>query len=321
MNSSVKIIVALIVVVAVALALFLLRPKPDRQSGAADENAVQIAIGGKNFTEQVLLCRMFTQLVDADPRFRAEARANLGGTMICFNALKGGSLDLYAEYTGTGLVNILDRPALSDPDEAYDAVKQAFAEKWDLVWLEPLGFNNTYALTMRREHAEELGIETVGDLAEYLRANPDADLTAAFDGEFHARPDGYKGLIEHYDFEFPAKPKQMDAGIMYRACAEGQADVISAFATDGRIAAFDLKVLKDDLGFFPPYYAAPLVRRDTLEENPGLRETLNQLAGRLSNDKMRELNYRVDEEGVRAERVAHEYLVEEGLVAQNDAVR
>jgi osmoprotectant transport system permease protein len=145
------------------------------------------------------------------------------------------------------------------------------------------------------------------------------DLTAAFDAEFHSRPDGYRGLRERYGLEFPSPPLQMDPGVMYKACADGTVDVIDAFATDGRIPAYDLFVLKDDKGFFPPYYAAPLVRRDTLEEHPELRDILNRLAGTLDTETMRKLNYEVDEKGRKAVDVARDFLVEQKLIDQNAA--
>ncbi|MFO7973342.1 MAG: glycine betaine ABC transporter substrate-binding protein [Candidatus Hydrogenedentota bacterium] len=139
-------------------------------------------------------------------------------------------------------------------------------------------------------------------------------LQAAFDAEFLARPDGYPGLKEHYDFEFPTAPMQMDPGLMYRACAQGAVDVICGFATDGRIPAYGLKTLEDDKGFFPPYYAAPLVRQDTLKEFSQLREILNQLGGTMTNKEMRQMNYEVDENRRTAADVAREFLVKKELL-------
>lgn len=139
-------------------------------------------------------------------------------------------------------------------------------------------------------------------------------LRAAFDAEFHMRPDGYKGLCKHYGFEFPEDPRQMDPGLMYKACADGATDVIDAFATDGRIAAYDLMVLKDDKSFFPPYYAAPLIRKATLEKHSELKEVLGKLSGQLSNDTMQQLNYAVDEKGKKASEVARDFLVKTGLL-------
>ena len=139
-------------------------------------------------------------------------------------------------------------------------------------------------------------------------------LTAAFDAEFLTRPDGYEGLKAHYNLDFSASPRQMDPGLMYRAVADGTVDVIDGFATDGRIPAYDLVVLEDDKGFFPPYYAAPVVRAETLQAHPELREALNALAGRLSDETMQALNYEADEKGLKARDVARGFLEREGLI-------
>jgi len=144
---------------------------------------------------------------------------------------------------------------------------------------------------------------------------PSTGMRAAFDAEFLTRPDGYSGLSEHYGFEFVAEPMQMDPGLMYRAVADGAVDVIDAFATDGRIPAYDLLVLNDDKGFFPPYYAAPLVRAETLKEHPEIEEILNRLGGKISDAAMQRLNYEVDEEGRKAAEVAREFLTSQELLA------
>lgn len=140
--------------------------RPDATPG--DGSAGSITIGGKQFTEQEVLGEMMAILIEHNSNIKVVRKLNLGGTMICFNALKAGDLDLYAEYTGTGLVNILKRDVIPDPEKGYQAVKKAFQKKWALVWLKPFGFNNTYTLTMRREHAEKLGIKTISDLAEHI---------------------------------------------------------------------------------------------------------------------------------------------------------
>lgn len=143
---------------------------------------------------------------------------------------------------------------------------------------------------------------------------PGETLKVAFDAEFLTRPDGYEGLGKHYGFEFSVRPRQMDPGLMYKAVADGAVDVIDGFATDGRIPAYDLRVLKDDKNFFPPYYAAPLVRADTLREHPEVRETLEMLSGKIPSSRMRQLNYEVDEKGRRADEVALEFAIKEGLI-------
>jgi osmoprotectant transport system permease protein len=150
-----------------------------------------------------------------------------------------------------------------------------------------------------------------------LLFRPTYGIRVAFDAEFHTRPDGYKGLCRHYGFQFPEQPRQMDPGLMYRVLADGAVDVIDAFATDGRIEAYDLLVLEDDEGYFPPYYAAPLVRKSTLTKHPELGKVLNRLAGRISDETMRRLNYEADAEGRKASHVARQFLVSEGLLASD----
>ncbi|MDY7011392.1 MAG: glycine betaine ABC transporter substrate-binding protein [Planctomycetota bacterium] len=279
-----------------------------------------VLIGGKDFTEQSVLGEMLAILIEENTDLTVGRKLYLGGTMICFNALNAGDLDLYAEYTGTGLVNILKRNVINDPQQAYLAVRKDFEKKYGLIWLKPFGFNNTYTLTMRRGHAEKLGIRSFSDLAAYVRKQKEAEsgdrLTAGFTAEFIERPDGLKGLCKAYDLEFESEPMQMDPGLMYKACADGDVDVICAFATDGRIAAYDLFVLKDDKRFFPPYYAAPLIRAQTLARHPELEEILNRLANKLNNETMRKLNLQVDREDNprRARDVARDFLIDASLI-------
>jgi glycine betaine/choline ABC-type transport system substrate-binding protein len=270
----------------------------------------RVTIGSKEFTEQIILREMMAALIEGNSDIKTEQKF-LGGTLICFNSLKNGEIDLYAEYTGTALTAILKQEPMTNPQEVYDTVKDAFQEQYNLIWLKPLGFNNTYTLTMRREQAEQLGIQKISDLEPHKD-----DLESGFTHEFTERPDGYPGLIEHYGWELDQEPKGMDPGLMYKAIAEGDVDLICGFATDGRIPAFDLVMLEDDKQFFPPYYAAPVVRSDTLEKYPELESILNKLAGKLDNKAMGQLNYQVDEEGRKAAEVAMEFLQKQGLLTQ-----
>lgn len=268
-----------------------------------------ITIGSKHFTEQEILGEIMSILIEENTGLKVFRRFNLGGTMICFNALRSGDIDLYAEYTGTGLVNILKQKAIMDPANTYRTVKKAFEKKFDLVWLEPFGFNNTYTLTMRRTQAKSLGIKTISDLAQHKHT-----LRPGFDAEFLERPDGYRGLIKHYGFEFSEKPKQMDPGLMYKALAEEGVDIIDGFATDGRIPAYELKILVDDKNFFPPYYAAPLIRKEILAKYPQLKALLNRLSGLINNETMSEMNYKVDKEQKSSSDIARMFLSNNGLI-------
>jgi osmoprotectant transport system permease protein len=254
----------------------------------AGATAQPIRVGSKNFTEQEILGELVAQLIERTTELDVERRFGLGGTDICHAALLAGEIDLYVEYTGTGLVTVLKREVIANPNRAYLAVAEAYREQFGLVWLPPIGFNNTYAITVREAQAQRQGWANVSDLQQ---AAP--ELTAGFTAEFMERPDGYPGVRGTYGFSF-GNSVDLDPGLMYEALAGGQVDVICAFATDGRIAEFDLRTLEDDAGFFPPYDACPVVRAETLAEFPQIRRALALLAGAIDDEQMREMNRAVD---------------------------
>jgi len=253
------------------------------------------------------------QLIEAETDLSVERRFNLGGTMICHGALVQNEIDVYAEYTGTALTAILKQKVLPSPEETFAAVAKAYRQQWDCEWLEPFGFNNTYTLTVRQQDAQTSGWRTIGDLARDAE-----DLRAGFTAEFAERPDGYPGLQEAYGFHF-GSVRDMDPGLMYRAIAQDEVDVICAFATDGRIPVYNLLPLEDDRRFFPPYFAAPVVRSETLREHPSLRLVFERLAGLLDDLNMQALNYEVDEKRRSPAAVAREFLVSRNLIDNRDA--
>jgi osmoprotectant transport system permease protein len=272
------------------------------------ESERTIRIGSKNFTEQLVLAEIMAQRIEYETDLRVERKFNLGGTMICHESLVSGEIDMYPEYTGTGLIAILkrtDRP--SNPDEAYDIVTRTYRELFDLRWLRPLGFNNTYAIAVRRKDAEQKGWSTISD----LRRTADS-LRAGFTAEFSERPDGYPGLKETYGFGF-GTVIDLDPAIMYDAVKEGQVDLITAFSTDSRIPGYNLVVLDDDRGFFPPYYAAVVVREDTLKRYPEIAEALEPLAGLIDEQTIQGLNFQVDQEKRSVRDVVREFLHGKGL--------
>lgn len=276
--------------------------------GAKGANQATIRIGSKNFTEQLILGEMMAQLIEARTDLSVDRRFNLGGTMICHGALVNGEIDLYPEYTGTALVTILERPMVSDSDKALKIVQKLYRKRFDLEWLPPFGFNNTYALTVRKQDARQNHWKTISDLAV------DAPkLSAGFTSEFSARPDGYPGLAHAYGLAF-GSVRDLEPAIMYSAVADGKVDVICAFTTDGRIDAYDLLPLKDDKGFFPPYDAAPVARQEILDAHPEIIEALRPLAGALTQSAMRKLNYLADVEKRSPAEVAREYLESHGLI-------
>ena len=258
-----------------------------RQTSSAPRTGTVI-IGTKNFTEQLILGELMAQIIEGQTGLTVERRFNLGGTMICHGALANGEIDLYAEYTGTGLTAILKAPVISDPEKALHHVRKAYHERFSARWLQPFGFNNTYAMTVRKDDAVQRQWHTISDLEDTA-----SQLRAGFTAEFAERPDGYPGLSRVYDLEF-LEVKDLDPAIMYQAIANREVDVICAFATDGRIAALNLTPLDDDRGFFPPYQAAPVVRQQCLTAHPEVGDALSLLGGILDNATMQHLNFDVD---------------------------
>ncbi|MCM3724148.1 ABC transporter permease subunit [Neobacillus cucumis] len=268
----------------------------------------KIVIGSKNFSEQLILGNMLADVIEAKTDIQVERKLNLGGTQVAFGALNSGDIDMYVEYTGTGLVNILNQPPESDPDKVYNYVQKEFKQKYGMELLKPLGFNNTYALAVRQDTAKEYGLNTISDLAKVS-----GNLIMGPTIEFPNREDGLIGLSKTYNMAFK-DVKAIDGGLRYTALKNHKSDVIDAFSTDGLLQAFDLKVLKDDQQFFPPYYAVPIIKEETLKEHPELKKVLNSLSGKLTDEKMRELNYKVDSLKQSPAKVAKEFLEKEGLL-------
>ena len=296
---------SLLLVAIMVLSLLLVTGcGPEGDDGAGKP---KIIVSSKNFTEQLIVGNMVGLLME-DAGYPVDYKLRLGGTGLIHEALVNGEINVYIEYTGTALTVMLKEDPLSDPDEVYERVKEAYQEKWNLVWLEPWGFNNTYTVTMQREVARELGIEKISDLKDKA-----GDLVIGATQEFIPRPDGLAGLEEAYGFKFK-EAKGMDPGLMYQALKEGEVDAISGFATDGRIPALDLINLVDDLGYFPPYYAAPVVRGDLLEKDPGIAEVLNKWAYKIDDTVMAELNYKVDGDKKDPAAVAKKFLQDNGFI-------
>lgn len=277
-------------------------------SGCFGGQGGSIVIGGKNFTEQDILVYLMKETIEGKTDLKVKTKPFLGSTQVVAQALERGDLDLYAEYTGTALLAVLGEPVNTDPQAVYDHVKQRYEQEKGIVWLEPFGFNNTYTLSMRRQQAEAMGIRSISDLAKHAGQ---MHLGASY--EFLERPDGYQGVKDRYGLEFLAA-SGMDSGLTYAACRDGKVEVIDAFATDGRIPAFDLKVLVDDKQCFPPYVAAPIVRADTLKKHPEIKEALALLAGKLDNREMARLNAQVDIDKKDPQTVARQWLKEQGIL-------
>ncbi|HSL68898.1 MAG TPA: glycine betaine ABC transporter substrate-binding protein [Longimicrobiales bacterium] len=248
-----------------------------------------IVVASKPFGESYLLAEMFAQVLELRG-YTVERRPGLGATEVAFGALRAGAIDVYPEYTGTGLLAILREPAVSDARRAFQRVAQEFERRWELHWLAPLGFENTYAIAVRRETAERDGLRTLSDLA---RAAP--RLRAGFSPDFLGRSDGLPGLQHAYGMPF-ADVRSLLQAVKYRALAAGEVDVIDGYSTDGLIARYDLVVLEDDRAFFPPYEAAALVGARLYRELPGAIAALGRLSGRIDAARMRVWNQQVEVE-------------------------
>jgi glycine betaine/choline ABC-type transport system substrate-binding protein len=230
--------------------------------------------------------------------------------MICHEALKKGEIDMYPEYTGTGLLAVLkSKKSFKGPEEVYDFVSREYARRFDLKWLAPFGFNNTYAFAIRNEDAEKYGWKAISDVKDSAVA-----VRAGFTSEFSERPDGYPGIKAAYGIEF-GKVIDLDPALMYDAVKEKQVDLITAFSTDSRIPGYNLVLLKDDKSFFPPYYAAPVVRIETLNQFPEINDVLAPLAGLLDEQTMQGLNFEVDQKKREVKEVVREFLESNRLIA------
>jgi osmoprotectant transport system substrate-binding protein len=260
-----------------------------------------IVVGSKNFGEQVLLGEIVAQTIERQTGLPVDRRLNLGGSFVCDRALRAGEIDVYVEYTGTAYTAILKRPPIADRQQVLAELRKQYAED-GLQWMAPLGFENTFAMVIRGDDADRLGVRTISDLA----AHP--DWRAAFGYEFMERADGFRGLAASYHLEFRDPPRVMELGLLYRALIDRQADLVAGNSTDGLIASLGLRVLADDHHYFPPYDAVPVARRATLERHPEVRTALDSLGGRITAQEMRRLNYRVDGEKASAEATAAEFL-------------
>jgi osmoprotectant transport system permease protein len=269
------------VAVAASLALLALAGS----AALAARSAGAIVVGSKNFTEQLILGEIVAQTIERETGLPVRRSLNLGGTLICDRALLTGDIDVYVEYTGTALTAIFARPALKEPAEVIETVRASYADSGRTL-LEPLGYDNTFAILVRGADARALGLRTIEDAA---RVAP--EWRAGFGYEFLERPDGYRGLAETYGLSFREPPHVMDLTLSYRALAAGQVDLIAGDATAGLITGLDLVHLEDTRRYFPPYDAVPVARAATLLRYPQVRMALEGLGGRISADKMREMNH------------------------------
>lgn len=264
----------------------------------------ELAVGSKNFTEQVVLGEIIAQHLEARLSQRVIRNLNLGGTLLAHQALLSGDIDLYPEYTGTALTAVLKAPLTrKEPGAVRREVDRAYREKFQLEWLPPLGFNNSFAMLIRAEEAARGQIRTLSDAAQRKQG-----WRLGVGYEFEGRPDGLPALRAAYNLTVRGAPTNMDLGLLYQALAGKQVDMIAANSTDGLISRGGVTLLADDKRAFPPYEASIVVRLQVLAERPRLREILRELSGKLNEETMRRLNYEVDGNKAAVESVARSFL-------------
>ncbi len=277
-NPQVVLFVGLVTFLIVAIITF-----------SSQQTPPTIAIGSKNFTEQIILGELLAQQIESKTNLKVERRFNLGGTFICHEAVKTGQIAGYVEYTGTALTAVLKQKPLNDPQVVLLKVKQEYDRRFNLEVMQPLGFNNTFAMIIRGEDAERLKIKTLSQASQYT-----PQWQAGFGYEFLERKDGYPGLVKTYGLKFIKPPQQMELGLIYQALKEKKVDFIAGNSTDGLIPVLKLVILEDNKKYFPPYEAIPIFNQASLNKYPELKQVVNQLAGMISNEEMQKMNYQVD---------------------------
>ena len=263
----------------------------------------RIVVGSKNFTESDLLAEIVAQQIERRTGLPVERRLHLGGSFVCHQAITTGAIDAYVEYTGTAFTAILEQPPIADPDSVLRFVGAEYERRFRILWTAPFGFNNTFAILVRHADATRFRLKTISDLAAVAPR-----LRAGFGYEFLERQDGFPGLANMYGLRFSQPPTAMDLGLTTRALADSNVDVIAGNSTDGQIAALDLVQLTDDRHYFPPYQAAPVIRREVLERYPQVGAALAELGGRISDTEMRRLNVLADVEHRDIADIAREWL-------------
>ncbi|MVP01045.1 osmoprotectant update ABC transporter permease/substrate-binding subunit OpuFB [Paenibacillus lutrae] len=274
-------------------------------TGGKDKNLV---IAGKLGAEPEILIQMYKQLIEQDTDLTVELKPGLGKTSFVFNALKSGEIDIYPEFTGTAISEFIkETPVSTDRKQVYDQAHQGMLDKFGMEMLEPMAYNNTYALAVTADLAQKQNLKTISDLKKVQ------NIKAGFTLEFADREDGYKGIQKLYGLTFPNLSK-MEPKIRYQAIQSGDITMVDAYSTDSELRQYNLTMLQDDKELFPPYQGAPVLRTETLDKHPELRDVLNQLAGKITDDEMREMNYKVNVEGASTEQTAKDYLTKAGLL-------
>ncbi|WP_245817874.1 glycine betaine ABC transporter substrate-binding protein [Granulicella rosea] len=285
--------------------------------GCAPPRSSRITIGAKNFTEQVVLGELVAQEIEAvsaeegRPQ-RVERRFYLAGSYLCHQALISGRIDGYVEYTGTALSAVLKQPLDRDATRVLANVRTMYEQRYHVRAEAPLGFEDTFAMVIRDSDAKRLGVRTISDVARLTPA-PGQPWRLGVGYEFQSRPDGLAGLIQRYHLVFDKRQRVMDLGLLYRALASNQVDIVAGNSTDGAIRSLGFSVLKDDLHYFPPYEAVPLFREDSLRTHPEIQTALDRMAGKVSAGEMQAMNDAVDGQHRDVEEVVRAYRRQKGF--------
>lgn len=296
---------SLITIGALSLAVLLMMVIPF----LGGKNEEEIVIGGKLGSEPEILINMYKILIEEETDHSVQLKPGLGKTSFVFSALENGNIDIYPEFTGTAISEFLKETASSTSrEEVYQQAKEGMKKKFEMEMLQPMDYNNTYALAVPVQLAEEYDLKTISDLKSI-----ESSLKAGFTLEFSDREDGYKGIQKLYGLDLPSLIT-MEPKLRYRAIKNGEINLVDAYSTDSELQRYNLVVLEDDKNLFPPYQGAPLLRAETAEKYPEIVEALNKLAGKITDDEMRKMNYQVNVEGKSAEETARQYLKEAELI-------
>lgn len=269
--------------------------------GASDDT---IKIGAQSMTESEILANMIAQLIEHDTDLNTALVKNLGSNYVQHQAMLGGDIDISAtRYSGTDLTSTLGKEAEKDPKKTLNIVQNEFQKRFSYKWFDSYGFDNTYAFTVTKKFAEKEHINTVSD----LKKNASQYKLGVDNAWLKRKGDGYKGFVSTYGFEF-GTTYPMQIGLVYDAVKNGKMDAVLAYSTDGRIKAYDLKILKDDKRFFPPYDCSPVIPEKVLKAHPEFEGVINKLIGQIDTETMQELNYEVDGKLKEPSVVAKEFL-------------
>ena len=268
----------------------------------------RVVVGSKNFTEQVILGEIIAQHLENRLHQPVDRKLNLGGTLLAHQAMLSKDIDMYPEYTGTAFTNVLKRSGVTDPVVVLDLVRTEYASGMGIEWLDPLGFVNSFAMTVRGADARARHLEKLSDAA----ADP-AGFALGAGYEFLTRPDGFGAVNAAYQIKWTASPKSMDLGLLYTALMQKQVSMVAGSTTDAALSKLDVKVLQDDKLAFPPYQACILVRSVVLAAHPDMRKALSELSGKFTDLSMQKMNYAVDGEHKQVSAVAKEFLQKAGL--------